>query len=89
MRGTPAMTVGLTLARFSEILGTRPSVAVAKPTWYCAASSTLPKTCDSGNHRKWTSSLLTTSRASMLAPMNTQLLCGSSTPLGRPVVPDV
>ena len=29
------------------------------------------------------------SSASTLAPWNTQLLCGSSTPLGRPVVPEV
>ena len=29
------------------------------------------------------------SSASMLAPWKTQLLCVSSTPLGRPVVPDV
>ena len=83
------MAFGRTFCRFSEIFGTRPSVAVVQPIWYWPASRTLPNTCDSGNHRKWMSGSWRMSRASMLAPMNTQLLCGSSTPFGRPVVPEV
>ena len=56
MRGTPAMNVGRTAPRFSTILSTRPSTAVAKPTWHWTASSTLPNECASGSHRYCTSS---------------------------------
>ncbi len=83
------MTWGCTFGRFGTMFGTRPSVAVVKPIWYCAEISTLPNTCASGSHRKCMSSSSKTCIAWMLAPSNAQQRCGSSTPLGRPVVPEV
>ena len=56
IRGTPAMNVGRTSPRLSTILSTRPSTAVAKPTWHWIASSIFPNECASGSHRYCTSS---------------------------------
>ena len=45
------MNVGFTMPRFSTILSTRPSMAVAKPQASWAESSTLPNECAIGSHR--------------------------------------
>ena len=42
IRGTAAMIVGFTTARFSMIFGIRPSTAVTEPDAMCADISTLP-----------------------------------------------
>ncbi len=89
MRGTAAMYVGRTTGRFSMILSTRPSTAVTCPTSIWPEVSTLPNTCASGSHRYWTSSPLTSPVAAIAFAMYDQLSCGSRTPLGRPVVPEV
>ena len=56
MRGAAPMNVGFTMPRFSTILSTRPSMAVAKPQASCAESSTLPNECAIGSHRNCRSS---------------------------------
>ena len=86
---TAATKVGRTVARFSTSLSTRPSTAVVKPISSCAASSTLPKMCDSGSQRYWTSSARSRPSSSIAAASYSQQSCGSSTPFGCPVVPDV
>ena len=55
MRGAAPMKVGFTIARFSMILSTRPSTAVAKPQASWVERSTLPKTWAIGSHRNWRS----------------------------------
>ena len=50
MRGAAPMNVGLTTARFSTILSTRPSIAVANPHANWAVIRTLPNACAIGSH---------------------------------------
>lgn len=71
------------------ILSIRPSTAVTWPTSIWPEVRTLPKTCASGSHRYWTSSLEIMPVATVALAMYDQLSCGSRTPLGRPVVPEV
>ena len=56
MRGAAPMKVGFTTPRFSTILSTRPSMAVAKPHASWVESSTLPNECAIGSHRNCRSS---------------------------------
>ena len=56
MRGAAPMNVGLTTARFSTILSTRPSIAVANPHASWAVTRTLPNACAIGNHSNCRSS---------------------------------
>ncbi len=51
MRGAAPMNVGFTMPRFSMILSTRPSMAVANPHASWAESSTLPNEWAMGSHR--------------------------------------
>ncbi len=83
------MYVGRTTGRFSMILSTRPSTAVTCPISTCPEVSTLPKTWASGSHRYCTSSGPSSRVAAIAFAMYDQLSCGSRTPLGRPVVPEV
>ncbi len=83
------MKVGRITARLVTSSLTRPSTAVGYPTCTPKASSTLPKECDRGSHRYCRSSMVMMPSASREAPWNTQLPWVSSTPLGRPVVPEV
>ncbi len=68
MRGAAPMNVGFTMPRFSTILSTRPSIAVAKPQASCAESSTLPNEWAIGSHRNWRSLSSRMCWASIAAP---------------------
>jgi hypothetical protein len=48
------MKLGRMIARLSTMRSMRPSIAVLKPISYWAASSSFPKTWDSGSQRKCT-----------------------------------
>ena len=89
MRGAAPMKVGFTTARLSTILSIRPSMAVVKPICSGSVRRFLPKKCASGSQRYWTSVSSRMLMASVAAPSKIQQLCGSRTPLGRPVVPEV
>lgn len=71
------------------ILSMRPSIAVTWPTSICPEVRTLPKTWASGSQRYCTSSAVISPVATVALAMYDQLSCGSRTPLGRPVVPEV
>ena len=62
------MNVGFTMPRFSTILSTRPSMAVAKPQASWVESSTLPKEWAIGSHRNCRSDSLRMSCAWIAAP---------------------
>ena len=68
MRGAAPMNVGFTTPRFSTILSTRPSMAVAKPQASWAESSTLPNEWAIGSHRNCRSSSWRMSWTSMASP---------------------
>ena len=53
------------------------------------AMMALPKTCDSGSQKYWVALWSMISTASTAKPSYVQLPCVSSTPLGKPVVPEV
>ena len=90
MRGTAHTKVGRTTPRFSTIFSMRPSTAVGNPMRSCAVPIILPKTCASGSQKncRW-SPWLRMPVFSTAFDCVTQQACVSSTPLGRPVVPDV
>ena len=62
------MNVGFTMPRFSTILSTRPSMAVAKPQASWVESSTLPNEWAIGSHRNCRSDSLRMSCAWIAAP---------------------
>ena len=68
MRGAAPMNVGLTTARLSMSLSTRPSTALENPTASCAACSTLPNEWDSGSQRYCRSSSRRMPSVSMATP---------------------
>ena len=88
-RGADASTVGRTVVRFATSLSTRPSTYVGRPTYVMPHSSVLPNEWDSGSHRYCRSSGRSRPISSVTSPCQTHPACSSSTPLGRPVVPDV
>ena len=89
MRGAAPMNVGFTTPRFSTILSTRPSIAVAKPQAIWAESSTLPNEWAIGSQRNCRSSSCRMSCARIASPSYTHARCRRRTPLGLPVVPEV
>ena len=68
IRGAAPMKVGFTMPRFSTILSTRPSIAVANPQASCVERSTLPNECAIGSHRNCRSSSCRMSCTSIAAP---------------------
>ena len=90
IRGTAQTNVGLVAARFSTILSTRPSTAVGNPMRSWAVPIIFPKTCASGSQKNWKTSGCDRKRDSSIAfDCASHAACVSSTPFGRPVVPEV
>ena len=67
----------------------RPSTNAAKPIAIWIETRHLPKTCDSGSQSRWLSDASRMPRWSTAAASYVQQPWVSSTPFGRPVVPEV
>ena len=90
IRGTAQTKVGRVAARFSTILSTRPSTAVGNPIRSCAVPIIFPKTWASGSQKNWNGSgWFRNPESSIAFDCATQAAWVSSTPFGRPVVPEV
>ena len=68
IRGAAPMKVGLTTARFSMILSTRPSIAAENPQAICVDMRTLPNECAIGSQRNSRSLSLRMFRARIASP---------------------